>query len=135
MKRICSMLFLASLLVLGTVTFAFASTVSNDDPERCGEHGSSVHRIVGAAMAPASASRTPVTPPPVAPVRKTVPVVAARKPVAKPARVVPNANAPAPPTPGMGILLKMSNGATGGEATWSPSKPNDNTNPGASWIL
>jgi hypothetical protein len=40
---------------------------------------------------------------------------------------------PAPATPGMGMLLKLSNGS-GGEVSLFPSKPND-TVTGASWVL
>lgn len=137
MKRNRSILFIAVLVVASSASFAHAAPISNDDPERCGERGSTVHRTVGAATSPAITARvaTPSAPAPTV-TRKPVPVpVAVRKPRApKPARPVPNANTPAPATPGMGILLKMANGATGGEVTWSPSKQADNTT-GASWIL
>jgi hypothetical protein len=53
------------------------------------------------------------------------------KPANKPAKVSPTA--PAPATPGMGMLLKLSNGS-GGEVSLFPSKPNDTTS-GASWVL
>jgi hypothetical protein len=137
-KRTCSNLFIAMLVLASTATFAHATSIATDDPERCGERGATVHRTVGAPTAPTTPSRivTPASATALAPVRKPAPApVAARKqPTPKPARVAPHANTPAPPTPGMGILLKMANGATGGETTWSPSKPADNTT-GASWIL
>ena len=128
------MLFLASLFVACSATESFATTVSTDDPERCGERGATVHRTVGALTQPTIVLRTAPATPVVAPVRKTV-AVAMRKPAKQPVRAIPNANAPASPTPGMGILQKMANGTSGGEVTWAPAKPNDNINTGASWIL
>lgn len=136
MKRTRSILFLAVLVVASSATFAHASSISTDDPERCGERGSTaVHRTVGAVTSPTTPTRI-VSKVPLAPsvARKPAPVAVRKQPAPKPARVVPHANTPAPATPGMGILLKMSNGATGGEVTWSPSKPADNST-GASWIL
>lgn len=128
------MLFLASLLVACSATRSFATTASTDDPERCGERGATARRTVGAVTQPTIAVRKTATTPVAAPVRKPA-AVAMHRPATKPVRAVPHANAPTPPTPGMGILLKMANGPSGGEVTWSPAKPNDNNSTGASWIL
>jgi hypothetical protein len=67
-------------------------------------------------------------------------VVAAHKPVAAPARksaakpvhVTPLPASATPATPGMGMLLKLS-GGTGGDVSWYPGRPADNS--GASWVL
>jgi len=82
----------------------------------------------------------------VAPARMSAPAVVAGGPYAqltahraalqqhkssnKPARVAPST--PAPATPGMGMLLKLSNGG-GGDVSLFPSRPAENT--GASWVL
>lgn len=105
-----------------------------DDPERCVERGATVtHRTVGVAPTTAVAS-APAHVAPATVVAHKAPAAAATakgKPASKPAKVSPIA--PAPATPGMGMLLKLSNGA-GGEVSLFPSKPNDTT-PGASWVL
>src|SRR5262245_52002559 len=117
---------IASALSAGSV---LAGTGCPDDPERCVERGATVsHRTVAVA---------PVTNVSVAPATvKMAPAVAAAKPAPvkksqKPARVTP-VN-PAPATPGMGMLLKLSNGS-GGEVSLFPSKPSENST-GASWVL
>jgi len=105
-----------------------------DDPERCVERGATTtHRSV--AVAPTTVAAT--APAHVAPItiaaHKAPAAVATpkSKSASKPARVSPTT--PAPATPGMGMLLKLSNGS-GGEVSLFPSKPND-TNTGASWVL
>ena len=112
---------------------AFASGCP-DDPERCVERGATLkHSAVTVAPATVIAS----APAHVAPV--TVVAHKAQAPAAAPktkqpsksARVSPTA--PVPATPGMGMLLKLSNGA-GGEVSLFPSKANDNAT-GASWVL
>jgi hypothetical protein len=143
-KRTRSILCIAVLVLASSATLVSATPISTDDPERCGERGATVHRTVGAVTSPATSPRiaSPVAParsastatPTPAVARKPAPLAVRKTPAPKPARTVPNANTPAPPTPGMGILLKMANGASGGEVTWSPSKPADNST-GASWIL
>ena len=105
-----------------------------DDPERCVERGATVtHRIVAVAPTSVVASAPAHVAPASIPTHKAPAVAATQKPKAasKPAKVSPTA--PAPATPGMGMLLKLSSGS-GGEVSLFPSKPND-TNPGASWVL
>ena len=116
---------IASALSAGTV---LAGTGCPDDPERCVERGATVsHRTVAVApvtnfsVAPATVKLAPVAAAKPAPVKKSQ----------KPARVTPAS--PAPATPGMGMLLKLSNGS-GGEVSLFPSKPSENTT-GVSWVL
>ena len=121
-------LFAACALVAPVVR---AATVCPDDPERCVERGASVSRTAGVAIAATHAA--PVMNAPVqaaaahklaaAPVRKATP---------KPARLTPLPASATPATPGMGMLLKLS-GGTGGDVSWFPSHPADNS--GASWVL
>jgi hypothetical protein len=112
---------------------AFAGGGCPDDPERCVERGATVsHRTV--AVAPTTvATTTPAHAVPVATqARKaTAAPLPARKTASKPARLSPAM--PAPATPGMGMLLKLSNGS-GGEVSLFPSKTNENPT-GASWVL
>ena len=111
---------------------ASAGSRCTDDPERCVERGASVSRPAARTVAPAPAV---ITAQPVAhtPVRK----VTARK-APRVTRATPNAGTTPAPTPGMGMLLKLST-ATGGDVTWSPggrAQDKDNTlSTGASWIL
>ncbi len=115
------------LIVMATAAlFAPAASAASrcaDDPERCVERGASVSRpstrVVAAVPATLQSSPALTT-------RKLAP---ARKPVAKPARVAPRAT---PPTPGMGMLLKLSSGS-GRDVSWLPAGNVDNS--GASWIL
>lgn len=137
MKRTRSIFFVATLvLACCSAVTAYATTGPSEDPERCSERGSTVHRTVGVVTAPATPARRAVAPVLVlAPTPKPAPI-ATRKPApAKPSRVTSRANTPSAPTPGMGILLKMANGASGGEVTWSSGKAADSNNTGASWIL
>ena len=138
MKLTHPFLVIAILAVSASIAGSAVASGCPDDPEHCVERGATVtHRSVAvspttvassasAHMAPAIASRkvwtTAAAPPPSA---------AAHKPSSKPARITPAT--PAPPTPGMGMLLKLSNGS-GGEVSLFPSKPADNTT-GASWVL
>ena len=104
-----------------------------DDPERCVERGATVsHRTVAVAPATVAVSAH-VVPAATTAHKASTPTAAApkSKPASKPARVSPTA--PAPATPGMGMLLKLSSGS-GGEVSLFPSKPND-TKTGASWVL
>ena len=104
-----------------------------DDPERCVERGATVsHRTVAVApavVAPTTARIAPATA--TAHKAPAASVTPKSKSASKPARVTPST--PAPATPGMGMLLKLSNGS-GGEVSLFPSKPND-TPSGASWVL
>ena len=129
MKSIRPILVVAAIAAGAcSARLAMAGTGCQDDPERCVERGASTsHRTVAVAQAPTVA---------VAPVR-IAPVVAHRtapaqhKVASKPGRVAPST--PAPATPGMGMLLKLSNGG-GGDVSLFPSRPSDN-NSGASWVL
>jgi hypothetical protein len=117
----------ASVMSAGS---AFAGSGCPDDPERCVERGATVtHRTVAVAPTPTTVTHAAQ----VTSVAHKAPAVAtpARKPTSKSVRVSPAA--PAPATPGMGMLLKLSNGS-GGEVSLFPSKPNDTTS-GASWVL
>ena len=119
-------LVVAAAAVLAPV--ANAGSRCTDDPERCVERGASVSRP--AARVVASAPVITAQPASTAPIARKP--VAMRKVTPKPARVTPAPATPAP-TPGMGMLLKLSNG-TGGEVTWQPGgRTTDNT--GATWIL
>ena len=121
---------LAAVAVMAPV--ASAGSRCTDDPERCVERGASVSRPARTlAPAPALVTAQPVAH---APARKvTVP----RK-TSKVTRATPNAGTTPAPTPGMGMLLKLST-ATGGDVTWAPggrTQDKDNTvSTGASWIL
>jgi len=110
---------------------AYASSGCPDDPERCVERGASMtHRAVASTpatvvvSAPAHAAPTATT------LAHKAPAAApTRKSAGKSAR----AATPAPATPGMGMLLKLSNG-NGGEVSLFPSKPTEKTAE-ASWVL
>ena len=129
MKSIRPLLVVAAITA-GAVSArpAMAGTGCQDDPERCVERGASTsHRTVAVAQAPTVA----VAPVRIAPVTAHKTAVAQHKNTGKPARVAPST--PAPATPGMGMLLKLSNGG-GGDVSLFPSRPSDN-NSGASWVL
>ena len=121
----------AAVAVMAPV--ASAGSRCTDDPERCVERGASVSRPAARTVAPAPAVITAQT---VAhtPMRKAA--VATKAP--KVTRSTPNAGTTPAPTPGMGMLLKLST-ATGGDVTWSPggrAQDKDNAlSTGASWIL
>src|SRR5262245_8726785 len=106
---------------------AMAGTGCQDDPERCVERGAATsHRTVAVAQAPTVA---PVRIAPALTSHRASPVQ--HKVTGKSARIAPST--PAPATPGMGMLLKLSNGG-GGDVSLFPSRPSD-TNTGASWVL
>ncbi len=120
--------------ILACASVVRASTGCPDDPERCVERGAGApHRAVAistnvrSVSTPAPAAVAPAHKPAVA---KPAPVVT-RKP-AKPVRQAPSVSSPAPATPGMGMLLKMS-GGTGGDVSWFPSRPVEATS--GTWIL
>jgi hypothetical protein len=110
---------------------AFATTRCGDDPESCVKSASKASRpAVQLATNSTHAPSTTVTTS--APALKPAPPVVApvtKKPAAKPQRVAPRTTSP---TPGMGMLLKLSNGS-GGEISWTPGKTSDT--PGQSWVL
>jgi len=122
-------------LVLVVVAAALLAPVANassrctDDPERCVERGATVSRP--AARGIASAPAITIQPASMAPARKAV---AMRKATPKPTRLVPAAPVTPAPTPGMGMLLKLSSG-TGGDVSWQPGTRSTDNNTGASWIL
>ena len=107
-----------------------AATVCPDDPERCVERGASISRTAGVATAATHVSTT--TMPVMTAAAHKVTAAPARKAATKPARVTPLPASATPATPGMGMLLKLS-GGTGGDVSWFPSRPADNS--GASWVL
>jgi hypothetical protein len=127
--------FLAIAMVTACVISAgsaFAGSGCPDDPERCVERGATViHR--GVVVAPATVVPSPPAHAQVAtaPAHKAPAPAPKSKSVNKAARISPAA--PAPATPGMGMLLKLSNG-TAGEVSLFPGKLNDTTS-GASWVL
>ena len=119
-------LVVAAAIVI--VPAAHAGSRCSDDPERCVERGASASRPAARSVvsAPAITAQQVSS----APMHK---IVAMRKAAPKPARVTPSAPAVPAPTPGMGMLLKLSTG-TGGDVSWQPgARSADNT--GASWIL
>ena len=140
MKLTRPILVIAALaaVVLSTRA-AYAGSGCPDDPERCVERGASTsHRTV--AVAPTTVATTANVP-----ARGTSMSTAAHKPAAtntapahrsssKPARISPAT--PAPATPGMGMLLKLSNGSAG-EVSLFPTKPNEKTEKTTetSWVL
>ena len=103
-----------------------------DDPERCIERGANVSRSATVVTSPVRVASAPATQVAVAPAHKPAVAAPAHKPAAKPAHAAPSSATAPPATPGMGMLLKLS-GGTGGDVSWSPSRPADNT--GASWVL
>lgn len=119
---------------LSLVSVVRAGTGCPDDPERCVERGASVRRAVGATASAASLTSAPALASPAAPAVSSKPPIA-RKPVRVTRTARPTTHAPATsaPTPGMGMLLKLSVGSSG-ESAWSAARPSDPTT-GTSWIL
>jgi len=115
---------------------AFAGSGCPDDPERCVERGATVtHRTVAVAPTTVAATTAPARVAPATTAARKAPATATaptRKPASKPARVSPAA--PAPATPGMGMLLKLSNGSAGEVSLFPSSKPIENSKE-ASWVL
>ena len=106
---------------------ASATTRCSDDPESCVKSASKASRpaiqlATTSAQAPATAQVAPT-----APALKSAP--AAKKPAAKPKSAAPRTTTP---TPGMGMLLKLSNGS-GGDISWTPGKASETQ--GQSWVL
>lgn len=114
---------------------AHAASGCPDDPERCAERGSSMRRTIGVSATAASLNSAPsVAPGAAAPAPKlALSKPAAPKKTARPARASAHAPQAAVPTPGMGLLQKLSVGAAG-EGTWSAARANDPA-AGSSWIL
>jgi len=131
LTRPAQLLFVVAATGLLT-SAASAGSRCTDDPERCVERGTTVSRpsarVVTATPALAPASLAPsVT------ARKSS--VVTRKTTPRVAKATPRASAPSTPapTPGMGMLLKLSNG--GGDVTWQQGRSVEKDNSGASWIL
>lgn len=109
---------------------AFATTRCSDDPESCVKSASKASRPAvqlatnsthaGAAVTASAPAKKPTA---------GVAAPAAKKPATKPQRVAPRTSSP---TPGMGMLLKLSNGS-GGDISWTPGKASETT--GQSWVL
>lgn len=109
---------------------AFAGTRCSDDPERCVKSTATLSRpvsrvVAGTAAAP-TVSPTPAAPAPATLARKSTPAV--RKPTAKTQRAPSRAT----PTPGMGMLLKLSNGSSG-DISWNPGRQGGPS--GQGWVL
>src|SRR5262249_4602756 len=103
-----------------------------DEPERCVERGANVSRSATVVTGTIRVASAPATQVQAAPARKQLVVAPAHKLAGKPAHAAPSPVTTPPATPGMGMLLKLS-GGTGGDVSWAPSRPADNT--GASWVL
>lgn len=134
MKRIP---LLHSFAVLGalvlTAPAATAGTRCSDDPERCVKSTATLSRPVTRVVAgSASAPELAAAPAPGAPAQVARKATApARKAVGKPQRTAQRA-APAP-TPGMGMLLKLSTGG-GGDVSWLQGRSSEASS-GQSWVL
>ena len=112
-----------------------AATVCPDEPERCVERGAAVQRTSGVVTRASHTVSAPAAPIVVVASHKPAAVpaaVPAHKAAAKPVRVTPLPASTTPATPGMGMLLKLS-GGNGGDVSWYPARPADNT--GVSWVL
>ncbi len=122
-------LLLAALGALAlAATTADAGTRCPDDPERCVKSTATLSRPVNRVVA--GSASTPVLAPLPAPEasaqlsrKATTP---ARKAAAKPQRTTPA------PTPGMGMLLKLSTG--GGDISWLQGRSSE-ASAGQSWVL
>ncbi|HXS82720.1 MAG TPA: hypothetical protein VN896_08360 [Methylomirabilota bacterium] len=114
---------------------AFAGSGCPDDPERCVERGATLTRRT-VAVAPTTVAATSTAPARVAPAstaaHKASAAAPTRKQAGKQARVSPAS--PAPATPGMGMLLKLSNGSAGEVSLFPSSKPTENIKE-TSWVL
>jgi hypothetical protein len=123
-------------LLIATValvaTASRAATVCPDEPERCVERGAAVSRTAGVVTSASHTVSAPAAPIVVAAAHKPAPTPARKAPAAKPAHTTPLPASATPATPGMGMLLKLS-GGTGGDVSWYPARPADNT--GVSWVL
>lgn len=109
---------------------ALATTRCSDDPESCVKSASKASRPAVQMATNSTHASAAITAS--APAKKMAPAVVApvaKKPATKPQRVAPRTTSP---TPGMGMLLKLSNGS-GGDISWTPSKTSDT--PGQSWVL
>ena len=126
----------AQMLLVVAATGLLASAASagsrcTDDPERCVERGATVSRPLARVATTTPAVLAPAQLAPSVSARKSSMVT--RKATLRAAKVTPRASAPSTPapTPGMGMLLKLSSG--GGDVTWQQGRNVDNS--GASWIL
>lgn len=123
-------LFAAGVLV---APVARAGGACPDEPERCVERGACTSRTAGVVISATHVTPAPATPVVTVAAHKSAPAPApAHKSAAKPAHATPLPASATPATPGMGMLLKLS-GGTGGDVSWYPSRPADNS--GATWVL
>ena len=129
MKRILPLQLLFAIAAVALLsTAAYAGARCSDDPESCMKSAAKPART---SVQLASAT----TPAPLAP------SVTAKKPAAAPvakksaAKSKNGAARSTSPTPGMGVLIKLSNGSTG-DISWTPANPAEpNAKPTQSWIL
>ena len=133
-RSIPQALLVALIACVSLAPAAFAGARCSDDPESCVKGASRVSRpAVELASAtshtPATVQIAPGTPAPAPLFKAPAPVPSAKKAAARPQRTTPRTTTP---TPGMGLLLKMSNGG-GGDISWLPGKNNEATSP--SWVL
>ena len=136
MKRIGPLHLLAVIgLVALCASAANAGSRCSDEPEPCVKSSASLSRPVARVTASEPARVQPAVQPAQAPAlvaKKTA--APARKPVAKVQRTAP--------TPGMGMLLKLSNGSAN-DVSWLPShasetqrqKSEKSEAQGQSWVL
>jgi hypothetical protein len=124
---------IAFLFTLGVLVapVARASGGCPDEPERCVERGASITHTAGVVTSPTHATPAPATPVVAVASHKAAPALA-HKSAAKPTHATPLPASATPATPGMGMLLKLS-GGTGGDVSWYPSRPAENS--GATWVL
>ena len=108
-------------------TTAFATSRCSDDPESCVKSASKASRPAVQLASSSSHTSAPAQVTTTAPAKK--PAAAVKKPAAKPKPAAPRTTSP---TPGMGMLLKLSTGS-GGDISWTPGKPYET--PGQSWVL
>jgi hypothetical protein len=122
----------AALFAAGTLAAPVvrAAGVCPDEPERCVERGVTLTHTAGVVNG-ASQSHAVSAPAVTAAAHKPA-AATVRRSASKPARVAPLPSSSTPATPGMGMLLKLS-GGTGGDVSWFPNRPADNT--GATWVL
>ena len=133
MRRTVPQALLVALVACSSLApAAFAGARCSDDPESCVKGASRVSRPAvelasTASHTPATVQVAPSAPVP-APIAKA-PAPTNKKAAARTPRTTPRTTTP---TPGMGLLLRMSNEG-GGDISWLPGKSNEAT--GQSWVL
>ena len=131
MKRNLPLQLLFAIAALALLSSAaLAGARCSDDPESCMKSASKSARTT--ARLASTPAPTPASLAPTVTAKKATPApTAAKKPAAKSKN-----GAMLSPTPGMGVLIKLSNGNTG-EISWAPAKPAEPGEKQAaqSWIL